>query len=372
MKIGIIGTRGIPNNYGGLEQFAERVSVLLVKRGFEVYAYNPHFHPYQKNEFQDVHVVHKWSPEKQIGTAGNFIYDYLCLNDAIKKRCDIVLACGYTTMSISYLVSPIKKTRLVTNIDGMEWWRSKFSPSVQKLTKWFEKIAIKKSYALISDNLGIEEYVREAFGLDSYFIPYGADKNEVIDESVLAKFNLTKQSYNIMVCRLEPENNIEIILDGVAKSKSPTPMYIAAGTDHKYAKYLIEKYRPYPKIIFMGWVSGQGLLNNLRNLSALYFHGHSVGGTNPSLLEAMAGGALIAAHGNKFNRHVLGENAFYFMNADEVAAIIDNYETLNQQREKLVKNNLDKIDTFYNWDNIADMYAKMFKEVASGKLTYKL
>ncbi len=372
MKIGIIGTRGIPNYYGGLEQFAERVSVLLVKRGFEVYTYSPNFHPYQKSEYMGVHVIHKWSPEKKIGTAGNFIYDYLCLNDAIKRGCDVVLACGYTTMSVSYFVSPIRKTKLVTNIDGMEWWRSKFSPTVQKLTKWFEKIAIEKSYALISDNVGIEDYVKESFGLNSYFIPYGADKNEKIDESVLKKFGLEKYQYNIMVCRLEPENNIEIILDGVAKSKSPTKMYIAAGTDHKYAQYLIDRYKSTPKIIFLGWVAGQGLLNNLRNFSALYFHGHSVGGTNPSLLEAMAGGALIAAHGNKFNKHVLDADAFYFMNAEEVAAILDNYEKLNEHRATFVKDNLDKIDNFYNWENITSMYAKMFTEVAAGKMTFKV
>lgn len=372
MKIGIIGTRGIPNNYGGLEQFAERVSVLLVKRGYEVLVYSPSFHPYQEKNYHGVQVIHKWSPEQKIGTAGNFIYDYLCLKDAINQKCDIVLACGYTTQSITYFVAPIHKTKLITNIDGMEWWRSKYTPTIRKLTKWFEKVAIEKSLTLVSDNKGIEEYVKEVFGLDSYFIPYGADKNESDDESVLKQFNLEKYKYNIMICRLEPENNIEVILDGVAKSKSETKMYVAAGTNHKYAQYLIEKYKAVPKIVFMGWVAGQELLNNLRNFSALYFHGHSVGGTNPSLLEAMAGGALIAAHGNKFNRHVLGDDAFYFMNADEAASILDTYENLNARRTDFVKNNIAKIDNFYNWENIADMYAKMFEEVASGKMTYKV
>lgn len=372
MKIGIIGTRGIPNNYGGLEQFAERVSVLLVKRGYEVLVYSPSFHPYQEKNYHGVKVIHKWSPEQKIGTAGNFIYDYLCLKDAIDQKCDIVLACGYTTQSITYFVAPIHKTKLITNIDGMEWWRSKYSPTIRKLTKWFEKVAIEKSLTLVSDNKGIEEYVKEVFGLDSYFIPYGADKNESEDESVLKQFNLEKYKYNIMICRLEPENNIEVILDGVAQSKSETKMYVAAGTNHKYAQYLIEKYKAVPKIVFMGWVAGQELLNNLRNFSALYFHGHSVGGTNPSLLEAMAGGALIAAHGNKFNRHVLGADAFYFMNADEAATILDTYDSLNNKRAEFVKNNISKIDTFYNWENIADMYAKMFEEVAAGKMTFKV
>lgn len=372
MKIALIGTRGIPNNYGGLEEFAEKVSVILVNRGYEVVVYNPDFHPYKESTYKGVQIVHKWSPEPTIGTTGNFFYDYLSFKDAIKKGCDVVLACGYTTQSISDYLLPIHKTKLVTNIDGMEWWRSKYSPMIQKLAKWFEKIAIEKSYAVISDNKGIEEYVKEAFGKDSYFIPYGADKYAKVDESVLQKFNLEKYKYNIMICRLEPENNIEIILDGVAKSKSETKMYICAGTDHKYAKYLIEKYKSVSKIVFLGWLAGQDLLNNLRNFSALYFHGHSVGGTNPSLLEAMAGGALIAAHGNKFNRHVLDNDSLYFMNVDDVANIIDNYEQLNEKRQLFVSNNLKKIDDFYNWEHIADMYAAMFEEVVAGKMTYKV
>ena len=365
MKIAITGTRGVPNHYGGLEQFAERVSELLVKKGHQVIAYNPHYHPFQEKKFRGVDVVHKWNPEKKIGGWGNFIYDYLCLSDAVKQKCDAILVCGYTTASVSFFVVPFRKSKIITNIDGLEWKRSKLSPLVQKATRWFEKIAVTKSHAVISDNPGIEEYVHKNYpGAKSYMIEYAADIYESRDESALEKFNLKKYDYNIMICRLEPENNIEIILDGVVQSQSSMKMYICARNDHKYGQYLIDKYKNEKRIVFLGWVGGQNVLNDLRNFSALYFHGHSVGGTNPSLLEAMAGGALIAAHGNVFNKNVLGDNAVFFLTPDEAAAIIDNNATVQSKRSQFISNNLHRIKTYYNWQHIADMYDKMFEEVA--------
>ena len=364
MKIAITGTRGVPNHYGGLEQFAERVSELLVKRGYEVLVYNPHYHPYQQTEYKAVSVIHKWNPEKKIGGWGNFIYDYLCLRDAVSRKCDAILVCGYTTASVSYFVVPFRKSKIITNIDGLEWKRSKLSPLVQKATKWFEKIAVTKSHAVISDNPGIEAYVEQNYpGAKSYMIEYAADLYESRDASALEKFNLEKFNYNIMICRLEPENNIEIILDGVVKSKSAMKMYICARNDHKYGSYLKDKYSNESRIVFLGWVGGQNVLNDLRNYSALYFHGHSVGGTNPSLREAMAGGALIAAHGNVFNRNVLKENAVFFLTPDEAAAIIDNNDTVQGHRAQFIASNLERIKTYYNWENIADMYDSMFRDI---------
>lgn len=365
MKIAITGTRGVPNHYGGLEQFAERVSELLVKKGHHVVVYNPHYHPYKEKSFRGVEVIHKWNPEKKIGGWGNFIYDYLCLKHAVSIGCDAILVCGYTTASVSFFVVPFKKSKIITNIDGLEWKRSKLSPLVQKATRWFEKIAVTKSHAVISDNPGIEEYVEKHYpGTRSFMIEYAADLYESKNNEALKKFNLEPYKYNIMICRLEPENNIEIILDGVVKSKSELKMYICARNDHKYGQYLIEKYKNEKRIVFLGWVGGQNVLNDLRNYSALYFHGHSVGGTNPSLLEAMAGGALIASHGNVFNKNVLRQNAVFFINPDEVAAIIDSNETVQQQRKQFIENNIQRIKSYYNWQNIADMYDDMFKKVA--------
>ena len=113
MKIAFVSTRGIPNNYGGLEEFAEHVSVGLAKKGHDVIVYNPHSHPYDKKDFFGVRVKKKFSPEKKIGTAANFIYDYLSLRDAIREKCDAILICGYTTASVSFYVCPFKKSKIM-------------------------------------------------------------------------------------------------------------------------------------------------------------------------------------------------------------------------------------------------------------------
>lgn len=364
MKIAFVSTRGIPNNYGGLEEFAEHVSVKLVERGHEVIVYNPHFHPFRESHFHGVRVKKIFSPEPRIGTAGNFIYDFLSLRDALKERCDAILVCGYTTSSISYLILSFRKTKLITNIDGLEWKRSKYSPLIQKLTRWFEKIAVEKSHAVISDNRGIEDYVTEHYQRRSFFIPYAAELLQNPDEQILAEYGLEKFGYHILIGRLEPENNIEMILDGVAQSRSEIKTHIFAGTQTRFAKYLMKKYEGNKKIVFRGWLSGQETLNQLRHFARIYFHGHSVGGTNPSLLEAMAGGAMIAAHDNAFNRYVLGNDAFYFQNARQVSEYIDRQETDFNLRSRMIENNIQKIRSFYNWDHITTLYEKMFMETA--------
>lgn len=367
MKIAFVSTRGIPNNYGGLEEFTEHVSVNLAAKGHDIIVYNPHHHPYDKNDFNGVRIKKKFSPENKIGTAANFIYDYLSLKDAVKEQCDAILVCGYTTTSILFFITPFGKSKIITNIDGLEWKRAKWSPLIQKLTKWFEKIAINKSHALIADNIGIEKYLEEKFHKSSYYIPYAANIPEHIEDAVLKKYNLEKFNYHVMIGRLEPENNIEMILDGVQQSNSKINMQVYANHNTKYGKYLTDKYKNCDKIIFNGWASGQESLHQLRRFARIYFHGHSVGGTNPSLLEAMAGSAFIAAHDNIFNRNVLGDDALYFKNSSDVTKYIDEYENISAQRDFFLKNNLEKIKTFYNWENITTMYENMFKEVTAKK-----
>ncbi|MGL4338732.1 MAG: DUF1972 domain-containing protein, partial [Turicibacter sp.] len=159
MKIAILGTRGIPNNYGGFEQFAEYLSLGLIKRGHEVSVYNPHFHPYKEISFNGVSIIKKFSPEKQIGASANFIYDFLCYKDAINKDFDVILECGYHSNAPSYFLKrKNKKPLLITNMDGLEWRRSKWNEFTRKLIKKLERIAVAKSDILVSDNLGIQEY----------------------------------------------------------------------------------------------------------------------------------------------------------------------------------------------------------------------
>lgn len=360
MKIAIVSTRGIPNNYGGFEQFAEHISVELVSRGHQVTVYNPHFHPYEKPQFKGVDVVKIFSPEKQIKTAANFIYDFLSLKHAVKHQHDIILCCGYTTAAVSFSLFNFKNSKLVTNTDGLEWKRSKYSYLIQKLALKFESMAIKKSHALISDNEGIQSYLEKTYNHPSAFIPYGANSINNFKVSHLTKFDVQCQSFDVLMARMEPENNIEMILN--TYSKCPDKKILAVGSvANDYGKEIQIRYSPFKNITFLNWINDTDALNCLRHYARLYIHGHSVGGTNPSLLEAMAAQSFIVAHGNEFNKSVTGNDALYFTTEIELKEIINRKE-LNE-RTLFVKNNLNKIEKDYSWKKITDSYELLFKNL---------
>lgn len=359
MKIAILGTRGIPNNYGGYEQLAEYLSVGLVKKGHQVIVYNNSLHPFKGKEYEGVKIVRKYSPEKLIGSAANIIYDFLCLLDALKRKADIILECGYQSSAIGLYLAPISRSKIVTNMDGLDWKRSKWSYRVQKLTKWFEYLGVKKSHALIADNLGMKEYLKKEYNADSHYIAYGTNIPENYNASYLKNFNVTEDQYNILVARLEPENNIEIILDGYVNSKQEFPFIVVGNHSTKYGEFLKNKYKSSKNIKFIGGVYNQDKLNALRKFSKYYFHGHSVGGTNPSLLDAMACECAIIAHRNSFNKNVLGSNSLYFSNIEEVTFILDHKSNtffFNKAKDE----NLKKIKHEYTWQKIVDDHELLF------------
>ncbi|MCM4167873.1 hypothetical protein KCTC52924_01310 [Arenibacter antarcticus] len=353
MKIALLGTRGVPNNHGGFEQFAEYFSVYLAKNGHEVYVYNSHDHPYQKTTFKEVNIIHCYDPEYKIGTAGQFIYDLNCILDARKRNFDIILQLGYTSSSVWHWLLP-RKSLIVTNMDGLEWKRTKYKPVVRKFLKYAEKLGANYSDYLIADSVGIKEHLKTTYNKSSEYIAYGATNHNNPDPGVLAAYNLKAYKYSMVLARLEPENNIETILEGYKKSNTLNPLIIFGGIND-YGLKLQDKYKDDVRIKFVGANYNQEELNNLRHYSRYYFHGHSVGGTNPSLLEAMASNALIIANNNIFNESILDEAAIYFNSNEQVTKILndDEYFLLKEINTRINKS---KIDQEFNWNIINKKY----------------
>ncbi|RKR83534.1 glycosyltransferase involved in cell wall biosynthesis [Mucilaginibacter gracilis] len=354
LRIAILGTRGIPNYYGGFEHISEYVSAGLVKRGHSVTVYNSHNHPYQQATWNGVDIVHCYDPEYVIGTAGQFVYDFNCIMDARRKKFDVVLLMGYTSSSVWGMLYP-EKSVIITNMDGMEWKRSKYSKKVQQFLKYAEKLAVKYSDYYISDSVAIKSYLGEKYAIDSEYIPYGADllaEEEREENQLNANVN---PDYFLLMARMEPENNIETILDGFNSSNSSKNFKVIGDTGNRFGKFITNKFNNDDRIQFQGAIFDNVKVRAMQNNSHLYFHGHSVGGTNPSLLEAMASEALIAAHKNPFNQAVLTTDAFYFSNAQEVKYLV---ETVQRQQVEtdMVKNNLYKIQNQFNWERIIDQY----------------
>jgi len=365
MKIAILGTRGIPNYYSGFEQFAEYFSVFLAEKGHEVYCYNSHNHKYQEKTFKGVNLIHKHDPEYKYGTFGQFIYDYNCIIDSRTRDFDIILQLGYTSNSIWFFLLP-KKPIIITNMDGIEWKRSKYSKPVQQFLRFAERLAAISSDYLVADSIGIQSFLKKRYKKDSTYIAYGGHPFDSPNEDIIKNYQVEKDNYMMIMARFEPENNLDMVLEGVSKSNDNTPILVVGNHQTKYGSYLKTKYHSFKKIIFAGGIFDINHLNNLRYYSKLYFHGHSVGGTNPSLIEAMASQAFIAAHGNDFNKSILKENAFYFNSPQDVKKIIETVE--KNTNLHFIKNNYQAIVNDFNWNKINGDYLQLFQRcMATGK-----
>ena len=348
MRIAILGTRGIPNFHGGFEQFAEYLSEFLSGQGHVVAVYNSHTHPYKERMWRGVQIIHKKDPENKIGTAGQFIYDLNCILDSRRRNFDVILQLGYTSSSVWSWLLP-RNPLIITNMDGLEWKRSKYSSAVRKFLKYAEKLAVRTSDYLIADSIGIQKYLQSEYKVSSTYIAYGAKLFIKPSQKILEIYGVAPYKYNMLIARLEPENNIETILDGVQLQNGMEDFLVIGKHKTPYGRYLVEKYKQTTNIRFLGGIYDLDHLNNLRYYSGLYFHGHSVGGTNPSLLEAMASSALIVANDNIFNRSILGSDAFYFKTSNDVARC---FKIKKTRYKTFLDNNIEKIKNEYEWNII--------------------
>lgn len=340
---------------------AERLSVGLVKMGHKVSVYNSHNHPYQEKSWKGVNIIHCYDPEYKVGTFGQFVYDLNCIINTRQHRFDVILNLGYTSSSVWMRFFP-RRSLVITNMDGIEWKRSKYSRKVQAFLKYAEKLAVKHSDLLVADSTFIQSYIFEKYKTMPLYIAYGAELFNTPDESALAAMQLKPFGYNMIVARMEPENNIETILDGIQASASPLPFLVIGSATNAFGAYLQNKYRNDARILFKGPVYDLKLLNNLRYYSNMYFHGHSVGGTNPSLLEAMGCQCFIVAHDNGFNRAVLGNNSFYFNTSEDIKALSMSCDRTQQASRDMISSNYTKIKESYLWESIIGQYENMMTE----------
>ncbi|HTR28126.1 MAG TPA: DUF1972 domain-containing protein [Puia sp.] len=358
MRVGILGTRGIPNTYGGFEQFAQYLAIGLVAKGHEVFVYNSGDHPYTESQWNGVGIIHCRDWESNIGTAGQFVYDYNCFRDAARRHYDILLQLGYTSSSIWHRIWPRDAVNVV-NMDGLEWKRSKYSRITRRFLMLAERWAVEHANVLVADSVGIRDHIRHRYDKEAVFIPYGADIPPGFDATTPRRLGLSADEYMLLIARMEPENNIETIVRGWMASGKERPLILIGNTGNRFGRYLTQTYR-HEKLRFIGPIYDLPTLNALRHFAYLYFHGHSVGGTNPSLLEAMACGCPIAAHDNIFNKSVLATDAWYFTTSEDVTSLIGSLPS-PADRAGYRERNLEKIARYYSWEKIIDDYEKLFR-----------
>jgi glycosyltransferase involved in cell wall biosynthesis len=360
MRIAITGTRGIPNRYGGFEHLAEHLSAGLSDRGHKVWVYSPHDHPFREDVLEEVAIVRKYSAERWIGPAANYFYDLICLRNAVHRKPDVILECGYPSAAPWYFLLNWKGAKLVTHMDGMEWQRTKWGRTVRKLFKKAEKNAVHRSDAIVCDHPRIQAYYREKYGADPAMIAYGSDPAESFDPGIPDQIELQAGRYYLLIARLEPENNIRMVIEGFLQAQPAEILVIAGNHDRAYGRRIYSEFSGHPGIRFLGGIYDRKQLDSLRHHSKAVFHGHSVGGTNPSLLDAMSAGAYILAHDNAFNRWVLGDHASYFSDAGDVQSLAMGASSWENNREKYVSANLKRIREEFRWKEIILEYEKLF------------
>lgn len=372
-SIAIIGSRGIPNNYGGFEEFTEILSQNLVKKG-----YNVHVSCEQTDEkncpdkFHGVNLFYfpiKHPKSSFMGMVYEILYDVYSLFVASIKA-DQVYMLGYSAALFFFIPRLFRKT-LYLNPDGFEWKRAKFNSTIKILLKINEKMGSFWSDRIIADSKGIKNYYDKKYDIESSYIAYGASElptvkwdNEKLPD--ILKHGITiNPSYWLMVARLEPENNIHTVIEGYIKSKAEKPLVIVGNFDSpQYEEYITKIVRENAgdkKIVFTGGIYDQDSLNMLRQNCFAYLHGHSVGGTNPSLVEAMAMESLLLAHDNQFNREVCDDTALYFQNSDELRNKIDMVEDNPENYLEYKSRAFNRVKKEYSWDKIIGEYHELFK-----------
>ena len=362
MKIAIIGSKGIPANYGGYETFAEKVSMIF-KQNHEVLVVGDESNNYQKPEYKGIHILNS----KYVKSKNPIKFYHDSLKKAEDWDADVAIMCGiggvFSTPWFRY-----SKIKIFVNPDGLGFKRDKWV--------WWKKIALFIQFMfgalfskyLICDSLGISDFFKNKFKRTKnvFVAEYGADLNTVEKsrdfncEVYLKELKIAKDNYFLVVSRLEPENNVETIVRGYLKSSQKTPLIIVGNTNTVHAKKLIQLASD--KVRFIEGVYNQEKLSALRLYCKAYFHGHSVGGTNPSLLEAMGSSNLTIAHDNAFNREVLDNKAYFFSSDREVKTILKAVESgLDEDTISVYKKaSRLRIQNYYTWENIAKKYINIF------------
>ncbi len=373
MKVVFIGAHGIPANYGGYETFAEAVSVGLVKKGYEIVVIGDANQQKVMDNLQKYEGVElKYS--KYMKKKNPLLFYLESLFMAMKES-KVIYSCG---SGVSYLafIPRLLGIKFITNVDGMGWTRAKYGSRRKKLGKMMATFTAKWVEYIVFDSQGMADVYEKVFGRTKKItvIEYGAYFNKYIDvdnkltNEVLTKYNLTKNKYHLVVGRLEPENNIETIIQGYALSDKKLPLVIVGNVmDTEFVKR-IKKYEN-DNIRFVGGIYNKDELEIVRVNAFTYLHGHSVGGTNPSLLEAMASKNYSICHDNVFNREVIQENGNFFKNKEDVDKIINFVENdISDAQYIQMKNGvLERIKNYYNWENIVQKYDDFFRSITNKK-----
>ncbi|MBV5347438.1 DUF1972 domain-containing protein [bacterium] len=355
--IRILGTRGVPAAHGGFETFAEYLSLYLVARGWRVVVYcqDGGTSPVFEDTWQGIERVH--IPVAQDGPKGTILFDWQATAHAAKYK-DLCLTLGYNTAVFCALLR-LKGIPNLINMDGIEWSRMKWGP-VAKLWFWLNDWAgCWLGNHLVADHPQIKLHLQSRVAAAKITaIPYGADAitAESVQPVQALGFGLEPGRFWTVIARPEPENSLLEIVQGFSVRPRGMKLVVLGNYADSNAYHRAVRAAASAEVLFVGAIYDKTVVQALRVHSAGYVHGHQVGGTNPSLVEALGAGNAVVAHDNRFNCWVAGKSAIYFSSADGFASCMDELIDKPDRLENLRQHALIRFQEAFTWPDVLAQY----------------
>jgi glycosyltransferase involved in cell wall biosynthesis len=355
----ILGTRGIPAAHGGFETFAEYLALHLGAHGWKVtcYCQEDGEGPVFEDSWQGIRRVR--IPVRQQGPKGTVVFDWKATLHAARST-DLCLTLGYNTAVFGALLR-VRGIPNLFNMDGMEWARAKWGPVARA---WFylnDWAGCWLGDHLIADHPEMKRHLSLRVGADKItMIPYGADEVDGASSEPIEAFGLVPQCYFTLIARAEPENSIlDVVRAFSAKRRGSTLAVLGNYDTERNAYHRAVRDAASDEVRFLGAIYDKAVVQALRFHCAGYIHGHQVGGTNPSLVEALGASNPVLAHDNRFNRWVAGPSARYFRNATACAEQLDEIVASPELRASMRAASRTRFLEVFTWPNVLDQYEQL-------------
>lgn len=371
MKIAIVGVKGMNfdgYSFGGFETVVTNLAPLLVNQGYDVTIYCRK-NRYLGSSYPDLinGVKLKYLPSFESKNLENISHTLLCVLDLIKSRFDVVMI-FQIGMGIFLPVTKIFRIKSFVHIDGLEWERGKWSPLAKFVLKLGAYSSIKFADFLISDANVISEIFSKKFKSDSFVIYYGAELRDDLESNRIIDMGLEPNGYYLLATRFIPENNPLFVIENFKKTNTKKKL-VVLGRNYYESEYE-EKVKSIkdPRVIFLGHITDRKLLLEFYKYCYVYIHGHSLGGTNPTMLEALANNCAILALNTVFNKEMLDSwhyGDFFELNeksfVDKINYLDSHFEVVQKMKEKTRERIIDR----YNWESVVREYSKLLDKIKS-------
>lgn len=353
-KVAIIGIQGVPAKYGGFETLVENIIGEHRSDNIEYTVYcSAKDMPQRLNEYKGAKLKYiSW----RANGVQSILYDITAMMRSIRDY-DTILVLGVSGCTFLPIFKLLSRAKIIVNIDGLEHRRDKWTRAVRKFLLLSEVVAVKNAHTIIADNKGIADYVLWRYKKEAKLIAYGGNHAlravpEERQKEILATFDLNTGGYSISVCRIEPENNCHITIEAFAKSGKPL-VFVGNWQRNEYSRRLKEKYGNCSNIRLIDSIYDLDILYTLRHNARYYIHGHSAGGTNPSLVEAMFLGRPVLAYDVVYNQATTHNKAYYWKSVKELQQLVERNDLTGKDTMQVAQEH-------YTWEKITKQYEELY------------